>query len=388
MNRIFSMKKNKTPFLLLILIIFPLLLFAQTDKKEIIYVGTSAGSESKGIYVLEFDRASGELKIIQTISGKLNPNFIAIGPQGRFLFSVNGQGLDQMPNWGSVTSYAINPKSGMLQMINEQPSYGKGPCHISVYPGGSWLFISNYSEGVVSILPYTQEGKIGISSQRLQLVGSSIDPKRQTGPHTHSAIPSDDGSFLYVSDLGIDKVLIYKFNNKRGTIIPAKQPWAEVTPGAGPRHFILHPNGEMAFLAEEISSTLNAFRLNSNDGSLTSYYRKSSLPESFVGKNKIADLHLNPRGTKLYVSNRGHNSIAIFDVNSENYKIKYLKTVPSGGETPRNFMIEPSGNFAFVANRKSNNIVIFNIDEQGMLRQTTNSINIPEPVCVKYLLLE
>lgn len=382
------MKKNQVLFLLFfILIVSPFLLFGQTGKKEIIYVGTSAGSESKGIYVLEFIRSSGELNIIQTISGKQNPNFIAIGPQGRFLFSVNGQGLDQMPNWGSVTSYAINPKSGMLQMINEQPSYGKGPCHISVYPDENWLFISNYSEGIVSILPYTSEGKIGISSQRLQLVGSSVDTKRQTGPHTHSAIPSKDGSFLYVSDLGIDKVLIYKFNNKSGTIVPAKQPWAEVTPGAGPRHFTLHPNGEMAFLAEEMASHLNAFRLNSNDGSLTSYYRKSTLPKSFVGKNKVADLHLNPSGTKLYISNRGHNSIAIFDVNAENNKIKYLKTVDSGGETPRNFMIDPSGNFAFVANRKSNNIVIFNIDEQGMLKQTTNSINIPEPVCVKYLLL-
>lgn len=374
--------------LLIVLIISPVFVIAQESKKEIIYVGTSAGSESKGIYVLEFDRSSEELKIIQTISGKLNPNFLAIGPKGRFLFSVNGQGLDQMPEWGSVSSYAIDPKSGKLNLINEQPSYGKGPCHISVYPGGKWLFVSNYSEGVVSILPFTREGKIGASSQRLQLVGSSVDPKRQTGPHTHSAIPSLDGSFLYVSDLGIDKVLIYKFNNKSGTMVPAKQPWAEVTPGAGPRHFVLHPNGEMAFLAEEMSSTLNAFQLNSNDGSLKSYYRNSTLPKSYVGTNKVADIHLNPSGTKLYVSNRGHNSIAIYDVNAENSKIKFLETVQSGGETPRNFMIDPTGDFAFVANQKSDNIVVFTIDDQGMLKQTTNSIEIPEPVCAKYLLLE
>lgn len=362
-------------------------MFAQSGAKEIIYVGTFSERGSKGIYVMEFERSSGNLNIIQTIAGKESPSFLAVHPQGKFLFSVNRQGLDQMPQWGSVTSYAIDQKSGKLSIINEQPAYGKGPCHISVYPTGKWIFVSNYSDGIVSILPVTQDGKIGVSSQRMQLVGSSVGLQRQKGPHTHSAIPTLDGRFLYVSDLGIDKVMIYKFNNGNGTIVPAKQPWIKAPNGGGPRHFVIHPNSELAFLAEEISSTVNAFRVNSNDGSLTSYYRNSTLPKGYAGSNSVADIHLNPSGTKLYVSNRGHNSIAIFDVNGENGNIKFLKTVPSGGENPRNFMIEPSGHFAFVANRESDNVVVFKIDDQGNLKQTTSSIEIPSPVCLKYLMI-
>ncbi len=153
---------------LIIHIIFPISIFAQSGLKEIIYVGTFSELGSKGIYVLEFDRSSGDLNIVQTMAGKESPSFLAVHPQGKFLFSVNRQGLDQMPQWGSVTSYAIDQKTGKLSMINEQPSYGKGPCHISVYPTGKWIFISNYSDGIVSILPITQDGKIGVSSQRMQ----------------------------------------------------------------------------------------------------------------------------------------------------------------------------------------------------------------------------
>ncbi len=372
---------------MIILMVIPLSVFAQSGAKEIIYIGTFSELGSKGIYVLEFDRSSGDLSLIQTIAGKESPNFLAVHPHGKFLFSVNSQGLDQMKQWGSVTSYAIDQKTGKLSMINEQPSYGKGPCHVSVYPTGKWIFVSNYSDGIVTILPITQDGKIGVSSQRLQLVGSSIDPERQQGPHTHSAIPTLDGRFLYASDLGIDKVMIYNFNNANGTIAAAKQPWVEVPEGSGPRHFVIHKNSELAFLAEEMSSTLHAFRVNPTDGSLTSYFRMSTLPKGYSGESYVADIHLNPMGTKLYVSNRGHNSIAIFDVNAVNGNIKFIKTVPSGGDYPRNFMIEPSGKFAFVANQNSDNIVVFSIDEQGILNQTNSSIDLPSPVCVKYLMI-
>lgn len=373
---------------LFLIISIPICVLSQSASKEIIYVGTFSDRGSKGIYVLEFDRNSGDLNIIQTISSKKSPNFLAVGPQGRFLFSANSQGLDQMPDWGSVSSYAIDPSTGKLTTINDQPSYGKGACHVSVYPTGRWIFVSNYSEGNFSILPVTADGKIGASSQRMQFKGSSTDPKRQTGPHTHSAIPSPDGSFLYVSDLGTDKVMIFKFNNRNGTITPAKQPFEKVTNGSGPRHFVVHKNGEMAFLAEEISSTLNAFKVNPNDGSLTSIYRKSTLPVGFNEYNKVADIHLNPSGNNLYVSNRGHNSIAIFDVIAETAHVKFKRTVSSGGETPRNFMIDPSGQFAFVANQDSDNVVLFNIVDEGNLIQTDKSISIPSPVCVEYLRLK
>lgn len=373
---------------LALLLSAPLISFSQSNSKEIIYIGTFSERGSMGIYVLEFDRSSENLSIIQTITSKKSPNYLAVSPDGRFLFSVNSQGLDQMPDWGSVTSYAIDPKSGKLTIINDQPSYGKGACHVSVYPSGKWIFVSNYGDGIMSVLPVTQDGQLGASSQRIQLKGSSIDPKRQKGPHTHSAIPTADGSFLYVSDLGIDKVMIYRFNNGNGTLIPAKQPFEQVISGSGPRHFVMHTSGEMAFLAEEISSTLNVFKVNPNDGSLTSIFRKSTLPAEFTEYNKVADIHLSPSGNNVYVSNRGHNSIAIFDVVAETGQVKYKKTVPSGGKTPRNFMIDPMGQFAFVANQDSDTIVIFDIDGQGILTHAGKSMSIPSPVCVEYLTLE
>lgn len=382
------MKINQYAFLFFaVLLMSATTLFAQTTIKEIIYVGTYSQRDSKGIYVLEFNRSSREITLVQTISTKKNSNFLAVHPSGKFLFAVNHQGLDQMPDWGSISSYEIDQLTGKLNLINEQPSYGKGPCHISVYPTGKWIFVSNYADGIFSILSVTKDGKIGSSSQRMQLIGSSVNPERQTSPHPHAAIPTVDGSFLYVPDLGTDKVMIYRFDNRNGTVVLAKQPWAEVIGGAGPRHFVIHQNSELAFLAEEISSTLNAFKRNPNDGTLTSYYRKSTLPTGISEQNKVADIHLNPSGTNLYVSNRGHNSIAIFDVNAETSKITYRKNVDSGGETPRNFMIDPSGHFAFVANHNSDNIIVFNIDEQGDLKQTATSFKIPSPSCVKYLMI-
>ena len=356
--------------------------------KEIIYVGTYSERGSKGIYVLELDRSSGKTDIIQTIKSRESPNFLAIGPQGKFLFSANSQGLEQMPDWGSVSSYAINSETGILTAISDQPSYGKGACHVSVYPGGKWIFISNYGDGIFSILPVTQDGKIGAVSQRIQLKGSSIDPDRQKGPHTHSVIPSSDGSYIYVSDLGIDKVLIYDFDIIRGVAIPAKQPSVDVPQGAGPRHFVLHQSGELAFLAEEISSTLNVFKVNPNNGSLTSIFRRSTLPDNFQEYNKVADIHLNPAGTNVYVSNRGHNSIAIFDVIAETAKVKYRKTVSCGGDWPRNFMIDPRGQFMMVANQKSDNVVLFNMTDMGDLVLTETSIHIPSPVCIVMLQLK
>ena len=376
----------------IVLILFMLFLtmhnYLIAQPKEIFYIGTFSERGSEGIYVLEFDRNTGDTRIIQTISSKDSPNFLAISPGKKFLFSTNAEGIKQIPQWGSVSSYAIDQTTGKLSHINDQPSYGSDPCHVSVYPNGKWLFISNYGDGVFSILPVTKDGKVGASSQHIQLKGSSTDPSRQNGPHTHSAIPTLDGRHIYVQDLGIDKVLIYNFDNQRGMVSPAKQPFFQVPGGSGPRHFALHKNGELAFLAEELSSTLNVFKVNPNDGRLVTIFRRSTLPSEFKETSYVADVHLNALGNKAYVSNRGHNSIAIFDVNGETNKVKYIKTVPSGGDWPRNFFIDPKGGFAIVANQRSDNLAFFDMNEQGDLIQTDKSVIIPSPVCVINLRLD
>jgi len=353
--------------------------------KELIYVGTFSERESEGIYVFELHRETRQLNLIQTIESKKSPTFLAIHPNGKYLFSVNREAVGSNKDWGSVTSFSINQNTGRLTVLNETTSYGTSPCHISIYPQGNWLFISHYETGNLVILPVTKSGKVGIASQNLQLTGSSIHPERQTHARTHSTIPSFDGRHLYVADLGIDKVMIYNFYPKNGTVQSAKQPWIEVTPGAGPRHFTIHPNSEYAFLAEEMTSTVNAFKVDPNDGSLTSYARLSTLPNDFEGYNSTADIHINTAGTTLYVSNRGLNSIAIFEINPGNGEIKFRKNVPSGGEFPRNFLLEPQGQFAFVANRNSDNVVLFEIDQSGNLTETATQVMVPSAVCIKYL---
>ncbi len=346
--------------------------------KEFIYVGTYSVRGSEGIYVFEFDRIKGSLNQVQTISNLKSPSFLTFSPDGKFLYSVGESTI------GSVGSFSIDSESGMLTFINQQSSEDAGSCHISIDHAGKFAFVSNYGGGSLTILPIERNGSLRAASDIIRHQGSSVNKERQDKPHVHSAYVSPDNRFIIVSDLGTDKIYTYELDRSTGKMKPAVS--VSVTPGAGPRHLVFHPDGKVIYSAEEIFSTVGVLSYEKATGAIKiNKDTVRSLPSSFTAYNKSADIHTDPKGKFLYMSNRGMDAIAIFSIQSDK-TIKLIGQQETMGKTPRNFLVDPKGEFMFVANQDSDNIVIFRIDQStGMLTYTGNQVKVPAPVCVQML---
>lgn len=373
--------------LLIMLIIATCCRNEQSDIKEIMYVGTFDERDSQGIYVYEFNRDSVGFTLLQTIPEQKSPSFLEIHPSKKFLYAVNRSSVVDGKEWGTISAFLIDSASGMLTLINEQSSYGRGPCHISFDKSGKFAFVSNYNDGNLVVYAVLDNGNVSDSLQLVQHHGNGINPERQEGPHVHSAMVSPDNRFLYVADLGIDRVMIYELDSSSGMLKPATIPYAEVEPGSGPRHFEIQPDGKTLFLADELSSTTSVFSRDTVNGSLTEIQRISSIPEGFREQNTNADIHIHPDGKFLYVSNRGHNSIAMYQIHKNGFLsvIGYQSTL---GDRPRNFMIDKTGRLLFAANRNSDNINVFEMNgETGMLDFTGTTLEVPGAVCLKMLQL-
>jgi len=354
-------------------------------KKEILYVGTFSVRGSQGIYAFTFNRAKRTLTPLQTIPSLESPSYLEIHPSKKFLYSVNRGKADAADLGGSVSAYGIDPKTGRLSGLNHRPSYGADPCHISFDKEGNYALVSNYNEGNIVVLPLFDDGLIGNPSDSKKYTGSSVDTARQQSSHIHSAKVSPDNKFLYVADLGTDKLYTYQFKSGDGKLIPATTAETQVAPGAGPRHFTFHPNGKFLYLAEELTSTVSVFSINKSTGTLTLVADTiPSLPVTFSARNTSADIHTDPKGTFLYVSNRGFNGITIYSILPSG-KLKFVGTQGTG-KTPRNFMIDPKGEFLFVANQDSDTITLFRITPKtGRLTPTGKPVKTPSPVCLKML---
>lgn len=354
---------------------------AQQKSKDIIYAGTSSTRGSKGIYVFEFDRVTSQMKELQTLTEGTSPGFLALSPDRRMLYSIYSKGTLTDGN-GSVMAFRIDRNTGLLTKLNEQSAGGKGPAHISVDPKGRFAYVSNYGDGTLSVLPINKNGSLAVASDFVRHTGSSIVVGRQEEPHIHSAIPSANGKFLYVSDLGIDRIMIYKVSND-GKLTPADVPFSTSTAGSGPRHFTIHPNGKFAYSAEEISSTVASFRVNKKNGALTPLERMNMPPKDFTERNSAADIHFSPDGNFLYASNRGHESLVIYQVDPRSGKLSLIGHEGTGGKHPRNFMIDRKGEFALTANQNTDNIVIFRRHKQnGKLSPTGGQVTVPAVICL------
>lgn len=351
--------------------------------KEIIYVGTYSLRGSEGIYVFEFDRRAVTIKPLQSVSNVKSPSFLAIHPSGKYLYSVNEAAEAGPSNAGAVSAYAIDAATGKLSFLNGQSSLGRGPCHISIDETGKTAFISNYGGGNLAVLPIDVDGTLGAATDSVQHAGSGPNTKRQEKPHVHSATVAPDNRFIYVADLGTDKLHIYETDAKKGTVKPASTPYVTVKPGSGPRHFTVHPNGKFAYLVEELTSSVAVFSRNAQTGAMTLLSDGvKTLPADFSGENTSADIHIDPSGRFLYQSNRGRNALTLFSIGSDG-KLTSLGDEPTRGKTPRNFMIDPKGEFIFVAHQDSDNITLFKRDQKtGKLTYTGQSISVPAPVCV------
>lgn len=351
-----------------------------------VYVGTYTGGESRGIYRFELDLQSGAATEPELAAEVTNPSFLAIHANGRYLYSVSEISDLNGKKTGGVAAFAIEPPSGDLKLLNQQPSMGAGPCHLVVSPTGSHVLVANYGGGSVAALPIGGDGRLGEATAAVQHEGSSVDPRRQQGPHAHSINLDKTGRFACAADLGLDKVLIYRFHPQRGSLEPNDPPFAKVAAGAGPRHFAFHPGGKYAYVINEMQSTVTAFAWDADRGALTELQTISTLPEGFDGNNSTAEVLVHPSGRFLYGSNRGHDSIAIFTIDPQSGRLTHIGNEPTQGETPRNFGIDPTGRWLLAENQASDTIVIFAIDsESGKLEATGNVVHVPSPVCVKML---
>jgi 6-phosphogluconolactonase len=367
---------------------------AQPPEMLLVYIGTyTRGSGSKGIYRCELDMASGKLTPVGEPTEAADPSFLAIHPNGKLLFAVNELAKFEGQDSGAVSSFAINGKTGDgktgdLTFINQQASRGAAPCHLVVDRAGTHVLLANYTGGSVAAYPIDAAGKLGEASSFVQHEGSSVMLPRQATPHAHSINLDAAGRFAMAADLGLDKVLVYRYSDKTGKLEPNDPPSVSVEPASGPRHFAFHPDGKHAYVINEIKSTVTALAYDAEKGVLTALQTISTLPADFDGRNSTADVQVHPSGKFVYGSNRGHNSIAIFAVDAETGKLTTVGQQPSGGKTPRGFGIDPTGRYLLTAGQDSNNVVVFRIDAQtGKLAPTGSEVEIPKPVCIKFLQL-
>ena len=350
-----------------------------------VYFGTytKGVDSSKGIYRSALDLETGKLSDPVLAAEARNPSFLDIHPNGRFLYAVSESG-----GTGSVSAYAIDAASGALKLLNQQPSGGAGPCHVGIDHAGKNVLVANYGSGSASVIPIQSSGRLAKPTGFVQHEGSSLNPRRQKGPHAHSINVSPDNRFVFVADLGIDKIMIYRLDIEKGTITANSPSFAKLRPGAGPRHFAFGPNGMYAYVINELNCTVTAFAYASTLGALTEIQTITTLPEAYDGPNTnaCAEIRVHPSGKFLYGSNRGHDSIAVYRIDPAKGMLTFVEHETADIKTPRNFNIEPGGKFCLVANQGKDSVVVFRINQKtGTLDPTEHKISIARPVCIRFL---
>jgi 6-phosphogluconolactonase len=351
----------------------------------LVYVGTYTAGKSEGIYLYSLNLSSGELKHVATTKGVKDPSFLALAPSRRYLYAVNEVEEFAGKKSGALSAFAVDERTGELRLLNQQPTLGGAPCYVIVDEAGRFVLVANYTGGNVAVLPIRSDGSLGEATDLKQDSGSSINAERQDGPHAHCIVLDPANRFAYACDLGIDKIMIFRYDQQRGKLIPNGTPWVSVKPGAGPRHLTFHSGGKYAYVINELHATIAVFAVAPVQGNLQEVQTVATLPADFTSANTSADIHISPDGRFLYCSNRGHDSIAAFEIDQRNGKLTFIAHESTGGKTPRNFAIDPSGAFLLVANQNSDNIVTLRRDRKtGRLSATGNVAEVPAPVCLKF----
>jgi len=348
---------------------------------DLLYVGTyTEGTRSEGIYLVRMDRRSGELLHVGAVNGGANPSFLSIHPNGRVLYAVN-----ELEQTGAVSAFAIETGTGALTRLNEQPSGGGAPCFVSVDKSGRVLLVANYAGGSVALLPIQPDGALAPAAQVVQHQGKGPNAERQEGPHAHCILPDPSNRFALAADLGADRVFVYRLDLEGRSLRHIEEGDAVIRAGAGPRHLAFHPTLPLVFVANELDSTVARLRFDSTRGALSPQGTLSTLPAGWTGTNYPADIHVASTGRTLYVSNRGHNSIAVFSVAESTGALALDQVVSTDGDWPRNFALDPSGRWLLVANQRSDSVVVFGRNpENGRLTPTRQRLALPSPVCLRF----
>jgi 6-phosphogluconolactonase len=349
-------------------------------QQELVFVG----SGRQNIEAFRFDLAAGALTRVGLAAEIKHPSFLAVSPNHRFLYSISEGGNAAA---SSISAFAIDAAAGKLTFLNKQPAGGSGPCYVEIDAGGKSALIANYGSGSFAAFPLGGNGELQPMSAFIQDHGSSENPSRQEGPHGHCLVAGPGDHFAFGCDLGLDKVMIFKFDPAQGTLVPNEPAFAKVKAGAGPRHIAFHPNGRWAYVINEMASSLTVFSYDASAGSLQEIETDSTLPKDFSGQSTCAEVAVHPSGKFVYGSNRGDDSIAVFACDPESGRLTFIERVPSGGKTPRQFEIDPTGRYLLAGNQESNTIVVFSIDTaSGRLQPTGSQAQSDNPMCVRCLL--
>jgi 6-phosphogluconolactonase len=358
------------------------------DRELLVYIGTYTGEKSRGIHVSRLNLSSGELTPPELAAEIPNPSFLAAHPTGNFLYAVNEVSTFEGQPGGAVSAFAVDRSTDRLTLLNQQSSRGNGPAHLVVDRQGRNVLVANYGGGSVAVLPIGADGRLAPASTFVQHEGSSVHPKRQTRPYAHSINVDPGNRFAYAADLGLDKILIYRFDPSAGSLEPADPPFAAVRPGSGPRHFAFHPKSRFAYVINEMLLTVTAFGRDDATGALNEIETVSTLPPGQEPQEgySTAEVQVHPSGRFLYGSNRGHDSITVFALDEASGRLTFVQNEPTQGSTPRGFGIDPTGHFLLAGNQRSDTIVVFRIDQQtGRLSPAGRPIQVGSPVAVQFI---
>ena len=350
-------------------------------RPSLVYVGTNVGeAQANTIFLYRLAPTTGVLTRLGAQPAGPNPTYLTLDAGHRRLYAVNEMSTFRGASSGAVSAFTVDQGTGALTLLGQQPSNGASPCYVALDHSGKNILVANYMGGNVSLLPVVTDGALAPPTATDQHAGSGPHPN-QTGPHAHCFVPDPANAFAFAVDLGNDQVVGYRLDVARGQLTPLATPAFVTRPGAGPRHLVFHPNGHLAYLINELNSTVTALAYDPTMGHFRELQTLSALPAGYTGANSCADIHVARNGRFLYASNRGHNSIVVFAIDAASGMLTPVQDVDTQGQTPRNFALDPSGRLLLVANQNSNNVVTFRVDPKtGLLTPTGQTVEVPSPM--------
>lgn len=364
------------------------LAFAPALAAQIMYVGTytKPQSDSEGIYAYRFDAKAAKFTPLGLVATGIHPSFLAVHPNGKFLYAVNELDSVQGKPDGFVSAYSFDNASGKLTFLNQVSSGGAAPCHLTVDPTGKTLLVANYYGGSFASFPIADDGKLGQAASFIQETGSGLDKERQEAPHGHAVVLSKDNKFVLAADLGTDKIMIFRLDAPNGNITPSEPAFGSIKPGSGPRHIVIAPDQKHIYVQNELSSSVSTMEFDAEKGTLKEIGQVSALPAGYKGTSSGAEIQISSDGRFVYSSNRGHDSISVYSVDPKTALLTRIQNEPTGGEAPRAFVFDPSGNFLIVGNQLTNNFALYKVNRAtGKLTPTGESQRLGAPVSFVFI---
>lgn len=352
-----------------------------TAAEPLVFISAFAAGDKGAIHAYQLDLATGQLNQLHKTKDVEHPFFLAVSPDNKFLYSIHAKNFGGKEH-EQIAAYKLVGRSGRLELLNRQSALGTAACYLDVDATGRTVVVANYSTGSVASLPVREDGSLGEATSFIQHEGASVNPTRQTAPHAHSIVVSPDNRFAYAADLGLDQVLSYRLDSTKAKLSPSEPRFVKTPAGAGPRHLTFHPNGKQVYVINELTNSVTVFSHNAESGELTTQQTIPTLPKDFDGTSHCADLKITPNGRFLYGTNRGHDSIAAYEI-KDNGRLALLSIIPSLGKGPQNLAITRDGELLLCANMPGNNVAVFRIDSKtGGLKSVGEPISITSPSCI------